>query len=163
MTSNRTYIKVATIATAFILIAAFFQWWTYTASHPPGKWLRFSIGMLFPHEVLMPVRFMILPPTEPNDFCKLPLLSVLFALFAFFAIYRYRRYSQRLPLKIACGILIVSILESFPRMIKNYYYFINTYSPPRTSTLIFLIADFLILGLYVAGAAWLMIRLSRNK
>ncbi|SFO86214.1 hypothetical protein SAMN05428949_6787 [Chitinophaga sp. YR627] len=139
---------------------------------------RITLYLCFPHEVLDTIKYPLATWTRSLSLSYIPVFSILFAIFLFIAFVQFRDNGKKLPLQIACCILLVSILMSIPTRIsyyqqavreyKNYVPPVNkggvlalmdTFAQPSKPSLPLFIIELAILLLYMAWAVWVLSRL----
>ena len=140
---------------------------------------RITMFLCFPHEVFDTIKYPLATWTRSYLLSSVPLFSILFAVFLFIAFVQYRDKQKGMPLQVACYILLVSILISIPQRIAYYQLAVkeyNNYVPtankgggilaliddfaqPSKPSLPLLIAELVILLLYMGWAVWVLNRL----
>ena len=145
--------------------------------------INVTLYLLFPHEIFFPLRSLLLDWIRNYLLSSIQLFSILFAVFLFIAFVQFRNKQKKLPLQIACYILLLSILFAIPPRISYYQYAVNFYKsyvppvnkgqgilaiiddfakPPKPS-LPLLIAELAMLLLYMGWAVWVLNRLYAAK
>ena len=106
---------------------------------------RKIVLFIFPHEILEPLKFWILPVSSSPDLYTLPIFSFLFAIFLFIALLYFRNRNNGKPLKVACYIFLVSMLLAVPYSISDYNTALkayNNYHPSNQTGLLGLVENF---------------------
>lgn len=142
-----------------------------------------TLYWFFPHEIFFPIRHLLLGWIRNSLVSSIQLFSILFAVFLFIAFVQFRDKQKKMPLQVACYILLLSILFEIPPRITYHQYAVNFYKtyvpsvnkdkgilaliddfarPPKPS-LPLLIAELAILLLYMGWAVWVLSRLFAAK
>ncbi len=144
---------------------------------------RITLFLCFPHEILGTIKQPLAFWMGSYRLSSIPVFSILFAIFLFIAFVQYRDKQKRLPLQVACYILLVSILISIPSRITYYQQAVKEYKSyvppvnkaggilalmddfarPQKPSLPLLIAELAILVLYMGWAVWVLNRLYAAK
>lgn len=144
---------------------------------------RITLFLCFPHEVFDTIKYPLAIWTRSYGLTSIPVFSILFAVFLFIAFVQYRNKQKTMPLQVACYFLLVSILISIPGRItyyqlavkeyKNYVPPVNKgegisalfddFARPSQPSLPLLIAELVILLLYMGWAVWVLNRLYVEK
>ncbi|ACU60375.1 hypothetical protein [Chitinophaga pinensis] len=144
---------------------------------------RITLFLCFPHEVLDTIKYPLAMWTRSYTLSYIPLFSILFAVFLMIAFVQFRDKQKKLPLQVACYILLVSIVISIPTRIAYYQRAVKEYSSyvppvdkgsgilalmddfaqPAKPSLSLLITELAILLAYIGWAVWVLSRLYGDK
>lgn len=139
---------------------------------------RITLYLCFPHEVFDTIKYPLAMWTGSYSLSNIPLFSILFAVFLLIAFVQFRDKQKKLPLQVACCILLVSILMSIPtrityyqRAVKEYNNYVppvkqeggilalmDTFAQPAKPSLPLFIIELAILLLYMGWAVWVLSR-----
>jgi hypothetical protein len=149
---------------------------------PPA--INTTLYLFFPHEIFFPLRYLLLDWTRNYLLSSIQLFSILFAVFLIIAYVQFRDKQKKMPLQVACYILLLSILFAIPPRITYYQYAVNFYKSyvpsvnkdkgilaiiddffarPSKPSLPLLIAELAILLLYMGWAVWVLKQLYAAK
>ncbi|PWV47741.1 hypothetical protein [Chitinophaga sp. S165] len=183
-TNQRKQVVISAIVIALIILVRWFlsMGLDLLSIHLPYA-ARITLFLCFPHEVFDTIKYPLASWTGSYRLSAIPLFSILFAVFLFIAFVQYRDKQKRLPLQVACCILLVSIIVSIPSRITHYQQAVKEYknyirpvnkeggilalmddfAQPSKPSLPLLIAELAILLLYMGWAVWVLNRLYAAK
>jgi hypothetical protein len=182
-TQQQKQVAISAITVAsIILIRSLLPWLMDLFAIPQSRAVHIPLFLLFPHEVLGSLKNVLVLLINSYQLSLIPLFSILFAIFLLMAAQQFRNRQHKRPLAIACSILLLSMLIAIPDTITGYQKLVveyNNYKPSpnkggilglidnftavQKPSLSLLIAQLLILLLYMGWAIWVLNRLYAAK